>query len=132
MASNGKEDGPNRKRTRLAREDVEQLLSNPSAAARAHAAEKVAGELRDGALSINERVVAEGIFRVMAKLRSPILKCDDLSSSTAAPATFAIRLRIVAPHSTIALIKSGTPTSTYMHGLPFLLADPIAWVGNMQ
>lgn len=92
MASSGKEDGSDRKGTHLAREDVEKLLSNPSAAARADAAVKVAGEMKSGALSKNERAMAEEIFRVMVKdvevlvretVSKSILSIPDVSSDIA-------------------------------------------------
>jgi uncharacterized protein (DUF2336 family) len=90
--SDKKEDGPNPKRSHLAVEDVEKLLANPSAEARADAAAKVAGEVADGALSKNERVIAEEIFRVMVKdvevlvretLSKSILNIPDVSSDIA-------------------------------------------------
>lgn len=92
MASSDKGGRPIRKHTHLAKEDVKQLLSNPSAAARAHVAAKVAGELRDGALSKNERVIAEEIFRAMVKdvellvretISKSILNIPDVSSDIA-------------------------------------------------
>lgn len=92
MASSDKTDGPNRKHAHLAKEDVAQLLANPSAAARAETAAKVAGEMRDGALSKNERVLAEEIFRVMVKdvevlvretVSKSILHIPDVSSDIA-------------------------------------------------
>lgn len=92
MASSDEKDSPDRKQTHLAKEDVEQLLSNPSASARAKTAEKVAGEMRDGALSKNERVLAEEIFRVMVKdvevlvretVSKSILNIPDVSSDIA-------------------------------------------------
>lgn len=92
MASSGKKDDLIRKQTHLAREDVEQLLLNPSASVRADTAAKVAGEMRDGALSKNERVIAEDIFRVMVNdvevlvretVSKSILNIPDVSSDIA-------------------------------------------------
>jgi uncharacterized protein (DUF2336 family) len=51
----------------LSKADVERLLSDPSADARADTAEKVAALFANGALSAAEREIGEQIFRLMLK-----------------------------------------------------------------
>lgn len=67
MASNGNKQSGTPKAASLSAQDVGRLLTDPSAAVRAETAAKVAGEFSDGALSANEREIAQEIFRVMAK-----------------------------------------------------------------
>jgi len=50
----------------LAKEDVERLLADPSASARAAMATSLAKEFEAGSLTANERRLAEEIFRVLA------------------------------------------------------------------
>lgn len=51
----------------LSAADVERLMTDPSGEARVAAAEKVSGAFGTGAMSVEERAIAEDIFRVLAK-----------------------------------------------------------------
>lgn len=53
--------------SKLSREDVERLLSEPSADTKARTATRLAEDFNAGALSSSERKLAEDIFRIMAK-----------------------------------------------------------------
>ena len=54
-------------RSQLTREDVGRLLADTSSEARAETAAKIADDFRAGSLSDSERVIAEGIFRLMVR-----------------------------------------------------------------
>ena len=67
MTSNDPKAGKSANTSNLDQSDVKRLLSDPSAEVRADTASKVAAEFGTGVLSDGERVLAEEIFRVMAK-----------------------------------------------------------------
>ena len=67
MTSKGSKTGESANAPNLDQSDVTRLLSDPSAEVRAETATKVAAEFGTGVLSDGERVLAEEIFRVMAK-----------------------------------------------------------------
>jgi len=92
MVSSDDHTGPTQRQGRLAKADVEALFPNPSAAARAETATKIADEMRAGSLSDSERAMAEAIFRVMVKdvevlvretVSKSILNLPDISSDIA-------------------------------------------------
>ena len=67
MTSQDSKTGKQASAQNLAQSDVARLLADPSAETRAETATKVAAEFGTGVLSEGERVLAEEIFRVMAK-----------------------------------------------------------------
>lgn len=92
MTSGDDHTGRKQRQGHLAKEDVEALLCNPSAKARAATAAKIADEMRDGTLSKIERAIAEEIFRVMVRdvevlvretVSKSILELPDVSSDIA-------------------------------------------------
>lgn len=82
----------NKQSAALSAQDVQRLLSDPSAQIRAETAAKVAGQFGVGGLSKAEREIAQEIFRVMAKdiellvretLSQSLKEIPDLSSDVA-------------------------------------------------
>src|SRR5258708_10741356 len=76
----------------LTRADVERLLADPSPAARADMAAKVAQEFERGGLTQEERRIAEEIVRVMARdaaLRVRQALAEHLKESKSLPADVA-------------------------------------------
>lgn len=80
---------------KLTRQDLERLLTDPSAANRAETAAKIADDFHDGALSPAEREIALEIFSIMvedAEARVRAALSDHLRDCRDLPHDFALRL----------------------------------------